>query len=226
MEKRCIVPDCESAPYGRGYCSRHYTRLLRHGDPMTVLQMYKSDTEQCEVGHCEQPFHAKGLCKTHYYRMYRYGSTDRPEQTKPSAKKYYNELCNVVLESGDPCKNKRASLGMCGSHYGAFYKYGSPYISKKQKPNPAVYRRVKAPEGHPNASADGTIMEHRLVMSNHLQRPLRDAENVHHINGDRKDNRIENLELWTTAQPAGQRVSDKVEWAIELLKMYAPERLR
>ena len=48
---------------------------------------------------------------------------------------------------------------------------------------------------HPNAYAGGTIMEHRWIMSQHLGRPLTKDELVHHINGDRQDNRIENLEL-------------------------------
>lgn len=36
----------------------------------------------------------------------------------------------------------------------------------------------------------------------------------------RDDNRIENLELWSTSHPAGQRVSDKIEWCIEFLTDY------
>jgi hypothetical protein len=67
--------------------------------------------------------------------------------------------------------------------------------------------------------------QHRVIMAEHIGRELLPHENVHHINGDRADNRIENLELWSKSQPAGQRVDDKVAWAVELLALYAPEQL-
>jgi hypothetical protein len=75
--------------------------------------------------------------------------------------------------------------------------------------------------GHLNAKNDrGRMFEHTFVMSQHLGRALRHGETVHHINGIRNDNRIENLELWSSSHPPGQRVSDKIQWAKEFLEVY------
>jgi HNH endonuclease len=91
---------------------------------------------------------------------------------------------------------------------------------------PTRPKRTKGSSGYLYVQRNGKIIpEHRSIMEDALGRPLRVGENVHHVNGVRDDNRIENLELWTTSQPAGQRVADKVQWAIEILAMYAPETL-
>lgn len=81
------------------------------------------------------------------------------------------------------------------------------------------YRIISRPN-HPNAMRRGKILEHVFIMSEHLKRPLFKHESVHHKNGIRDDNRIENLELWSKSQPSGQRLTDKIMWCKQFLESY------
>ena len=62
--------------------------------------------------------------------------------------------------------------------------------------------------------------EHQHVMEQYLGRLLKPHERIHHINGRRNDNEINNLELWTRDHPDGQRVDDMLTWAKKILKEY------
>lgn len=75
-------------------------------------------------------------------------------------------------------------------------------------------------ENHRGRGRDARILEHMKVMEDYLGRPLLPDETVHHKNGNRSDNRLENLELWNNRHPKGQRIEDKVAYAKEILALY------
>ena len=123
-------------------------------------------------------------------------------------------LCSVEI-----CGKPHKGLGYCLGHLQRLHKHGTVI---EDKPLTPAYKPVKDANGYMVYKKNNkTVKVHREVMEEHLGRPLLSHESVHHKNGIRDDNRIENLELWSTSQPYGQRVEDKVKWAFEILDTYA-----
>lgn len=73
---------------------------------------------------------------------------------------------------------------------------------------------------HPNGYKGGQILEHVVVMTEILGRPLIKGETIHHKNGIRDDNRSANLELWVSSHPPGQRPEDMIEWGKSFFPNY------
>lgn len=133
-----------------------------------------------------------------------------------------SDRVNTCKQPG--CDRRRHGKGFCEVHYMRMKRgadMDAPIARRdgapRRRSDPKGYIICYCPEGYPEGTA---ILEHRMIMEQHLGRPLRKNENVHHINGIKDDNRIENLELWTRSQPTGARVRDKIAWAKEFLEEY------
>lgn len=135
-----------------------------------------------------------------------YSHPDKQEKKKKYNKAYRNteeRKAKVRKYMRDYTMKKRREAGILPRvTKGKYESYGYVYLLK---PN------------HPNANTKGYVREHAFVMSKIKGRPMREKETVHHKNGIRNDNRPENLELWASHHPKGQRVSDVIEFCKKYL---------
>lgn len=210
----CEVDKCMSPVHAFRMCSKHYERFKKHGDASISRKV-----KRCSVDGCEGKYRANGFCEFHNGRFRHHGNPLGGGRRKASP----NSLttCEVL-----GCGDKAISLNLCRKHHSKFKKFGNPLLgsiqdgrSKEWRPDKNGYIFKFDPKNI-HADKNRLVYQHREIMGQVLGRPLRSDENVHHKNGDRSDNRIENLELWIKGQPAGQRVQDKVAWARYILQEY------
>jgi hypothetical protein len=175
----------------------------------------------CRIDNCERNAIAKQLCNAHYQQL-RKGK-------EPGV------LREVQKNSGsckwESCNRKAIAKGYCDNHYQQLRR-GEDLRDLREVNSPewgsgrivGGYHHIYRPD-HPNANGDGYVATNRFVMSEHLGRALLSQETVHHKDLNKLNNDIDNLELWASIHPKGARVSDLVEYAESLLRLYAPEKL-
>jgi hypothetical protein len=208
----CIFDPCEKPAVTKSLCSGHYAQLQK-GKELTEIR----DWEQryCIGPECDRKVTARDLCNSHY-RQWNEGrplTVLRPHRTDFAPCAY------------EPCDRRAFANGWCAAHNSQMKSRG--YLSEIQpRSKEPQWRTTQDGYVTKHVKQDGktvVLSQHRVVMEEYLGRPLRDRENVHHRNGVRSDNRIENLELWISHQPSGQRVIDQLEWAHSIIETYGAE---
>ena len=252
--RSCTFPECKRTHYAKGLCDGHYQQRLR-GRSLQPLRRRSRVRAHCAFDACGKVAVNKGLCQAHANQRKKgqplrplrpvYG-TKGPcrfeDCSKPRAAggycaghaaQYYGgrplaPLFKPKVDCDFPeCRNRHFALGYCQGHWRQL-RLKRPLTPLREKTGRILklgYVLTFEPS-HPNAHKSGYVAEHTKVMASRLGRPLEPFEEVHHKNGIRSDNRPENLELWARGmQPPGSRVSDLIEAAVRVLKLYRPELL-
>lgn len=97
----CSIDGCGKPVHCRGWCSAHWTRWRRHGDPtITLREWTKREHVVCVVPGCGRPTHAKGWCDKHAHRVRTNGGPYELQRIRGNLVERLLSYVEIDLESG------------------------------------------------------------------------------------------------------------------------------
>jgi hypothetical protein len=218
VSETCEAPGCDATPVTKGLCRLHY-KWKSLGKDLTapVKRRSKAAGLKCSAAGCNRGVISNGFCTAHYQRARKGVDLSAPVVEKFSTADYpdcFHPSCDRKRDGNGKLCHLHLRRAQRGTDMDRPVRVGPTWVVNTH----GYINRTEYIDGK-----RVNVLQHRVVMAEKLGRALLPHENVHHINGDRADNRPENLELWNTSQPSGQRVIDKLDWAREIIAQYEKE---
>jgi len=180
----CSVEGCGKKYYAKGYCKKHYGRVLKHGS--TQLPIKVKEPKICKVEGCNKPHEAKGYCSAHYSQMQRHGKIFDSARYPPNEIIRHKDFAEIIIcdTNGKPklsCKISLKDIKLAKKHR---------WCSVRNY----IHTSVRNKDGSKTLHS-----LHRMLMG--------DPEGmfIDHINGDTLDNRRSNLRIASPAQNVRNR---------------------
>jgi hypothetical protein len=155
--------------------------IWQRGKSFSVQNKTERTKRYCSIENCENIHFGKGFCRKHYIKFSYIPSNNIKQITKNT----YKKQCLFCLSEFETNREQAKYCSMkCSSDFRK-----KPFIIKKG------YKKLLIPEHH-RADKKGYVFEHIVVMEKELNRKLFPKEEIHHIDKNKENNKIDNLMLF------------------------------
>lgn len=223
----CSIPGCDRNPtrLRAGMCPMHDDRRKRGVDLYAPARKKRGTAAIfCTIDGCKKPVIARDLCSMHYSRLKTGLDMHRP---------FGHQKKSPIRCSVNGCSRDAKTVGICSTHYARKRSGIDLTIPIREAKRPfgrgkwlvtGGYVVCIVPKGTIGAKGQRSnqMLEHRYVMQKHLGRPLLPKETIHHRDGNRHNNTLNNLELKSGKHGAGINIIDGISASLGWIERYEP----